>query len=94
MTHQQYRKFLQDWNIYKQLTQLSIRDSMHHLYNTCDESVQVSLISTYENFLELSEEEALDAIKTIATVRVNPAVHQKAFGEKEKLNRQKLWCET
>ena len=72
---------MQDWNVYKQLTQLSIRDSTHHLYNTCDESVQVSLINTYENFLELSEEEALNAIKAVATVRVNPAVHRKAFGE-------------
>ena len=59
MTHQQFRKILQDWNVYKQLTQLSITDSSHHLYNACDESVQVSLINTYENSLTLNEEEAL-----------------------------------
>ena len=43
--------------------------------------MQVSLINTYENFLKLSEVEALNAIKTVATVIVNPAVHGKAFWE-------------
>ena len=75
MMHQQYGRFLQDWNVYKQLTHLPTRDSTHHLYSTCDESVQVSLINTYENFLELSEKEALNAIKSVATVHVNTAVH-------------------
>ena len=81
MTHPQFRKFQQDWKVYKQITRLQSADATHHLYNTCDDDVQVSLINSNEDFLSLGETEAMKVIESTVTVRVNPAVHRKSFGE-------------
>ena len=81
MTQPQFRKFLQDWLVYKQITQLSPAMVAGHLYNACDEAVQTSLINTYPDFNTMDEQTALDTIETVVTIRVNPAVHRKAFGE-------------
>ena len=81
MTSPQYRKFQQDWLVYKKITHLPTTELTAHLYNSCNEEVQMSLINTHPNFLELDETAALKAIEPIVTVRSNPAVHRKAFGE-------------
>ena len=81
MTRPQFRKFQQDWTVNKQLTNLQQAQFTAHLYNACNEEVQMSLINTHPNFLTLSESDALDLIEPIVTIRSNPAVHRKAFGE-------------
>ena len=81
MTAPQFRKFLQDWSVYKQLTQLPASQAAGHLYNACDDAVQTSLINTYPNFNSMDEQTALDTIEAVVTIRVNPAVHRKGFGE-------------
>ena len=81
MTRPQFRKFQQDWVVYKQLTHLQPAQFMAHLYNACNEEVQISLINMHPDFLSLNEEDALKVIEPIVTVRSNPAVHRKAFGE-------------
>ena len=81
MTHPQFRKFLQDWNVYKNITHLQPQQLTAHLYNACDDVVRNSLINTYPNFLQMTEEEALNALKSIVTQRVNPELHRKEFGD-------------
>ena len=81
MTRPQYRKFQQDWIVYKQLTHLQPEQFTAHLYNTCNEEVQMSLINMHPDFLTLNETDALEVIEPLVTVRSNPAVHRKAFGE-------------
>ena len=81
MTHPQFRKFLQDWNVYKNITHLQQPQFTAHLYNACDDAVQNSLINTFPGFLELSEVEAIAALKTTVTQRVNPELHCKEFGD-------------
>ena len=51
MTCPQYRKFQQDWQVYKQITHLQPGQYTAHLYNACDEEVQMSIISTQPDFL-------------------------------------------
>ena len=81
MTHPQFRKFLQDWSVYKTITHLQPGQFTSHLYQACDDTVRNSLISTYPTFLTLTEEAALDALKSVVTQRVNPALHRKEFGD-------------
>ena len=81
MTHPQFRKFIHDWAVYKQLTQLPAGQSTAHLYNACQDEVQSSIINTHPDFLTFDEARALEVIETIVTVSANPAVHRKAFGD-------------
>ena len=81
MTRPQYRKFLQDWQVYKQIATLQPSQFTAYLYHNCNEEVQMSIINTQPDFLSLSEEDALKVIEPLVTVRSNPAVHRKAFGE-------------
>ena len=81
MTRPQYRKFTQDWVVYKQITLLQPSQTVAHLYNACNEEVQTSLINTHPDFLTKDEAAALKVIEEIVTVRSNPAVHRKAFAE-------------
>ena len=55
MTHPQFRKFLQDWVVYKQQTHPQPAQFMAHLYNACNEEVQISLINVHPDFLSLNE---------------------------------------
>ena len=81
LTHPQFRKFGQDWIVYKQLTHLQPAQATPHLYNACDEAVQTALINTYPEFLTFNEERALEVIEATVTIRINPAARRKAFGE-------------
>ena len=81
MTRPQYRKFTQDWVVYKQITLLQPSQTVAHLYNACNEEVQTSLINTHPDFLTKDEDAALKVIEEIVTVRSNPAVHRKGFAE-------------
>ena len=81
MTRPQFRKFQQDWTVYKQITLLQPSQTTAHLYNACNEEVQTSLINTHPDFLKEVEDNALKLIESIVTIRSNPAVHRKAFAE-------------
>ena len=41
MTCPQFRKFRQDWTVYKQITNLAQSQATAHLYNACDDEVQI-----------------------------------------------------
>ena len=81
MTKVQFRKFQQDWLVYKQLTNLQPAQASAHLYNACNEEVQMSIINTHPDFSQFDEKKALEIIEPIVTVNSNPAVHRKAFVE-------------
>ena len=81
MTRPQFRKFETDWIVYKQITNLLPSQSTYYLYHACNEEVQMALINTHPDFLSLAEKDALKCIEPIVTVRSNPAIHRKAFGE-------------
>ena len=49
------------------------------LHNSCDKSVQNSIINTVKNFFSLSEVDILREIQTIVTQKSNPSVHRMTF---------------
>ena len=79
MTHQQFRKFRVDWQVYKQITALPTTHAQNHLYNACYEEVQTSLINTNPKCLTLSETDLLDTIEKVVIRRMNPAFHKMNF---------------
>lgn len=79
MTQAQYRQFMNDWRAYKQLLHLPPRQLVPYLYNECDETVHNTITNSHPDFLDKTEEEALETIKRIVTHKVNPAVHRKTF---------------
>ena len=81
MNHQQFRKFQQDWVVFKQISHAQPADLTAYLYNACNEEVKMAIINTEPDFLKLNEGDALKVLEPIVTVRSNPAVHRKAFGE-------------
>ncbi|CAB4034819.1 Hypothetical predicted protein, partial [Paramuricea clavata] len=80
MTHPQFRKFLIDWTVYKKITRLPTSEFASHLYSTCDESVQNTLINSFPEFLQLPEDQMLKTIESVVTKRANPVVHRMNFG--------------
>ena len=80
MTHPQFRKFLIDWTVYKKITRLPTSECASHLYSTCDESVQNTLINSFPTFLQLPEDQMLKTIESVVTKRANPVVHRMNFG--------------
>ena len=78
-TMPQWRKFNFDWTSFKNITQLPDNQIASQLYNTCDETVQMSLINTCPNVFELSEENLLEEIESIVTQKSNPTVHRMTF---------------
>ena len=81
MTQPQFRKFLEDWRVYKSITSLQPALYTAHLYTACDSTVQNSIINTHPDFHSLSEVDALKALRTIVTQQVNPELHRKMFGD-------------
>ena len=79
MTHPQFRKFKVDWDVYKKITGLPLNQIPTHLYSTCDEAVQTSLINTLPNFSASDETTLLTTLESIVTKRVNPTIHRMTF---------------
>ena len=79
MTLQQFRKFVIDWNVFKQIT--GIRDSQvsAQLYSCCDETVQNSLVNTVKDIFSIDEKDLLKFIEQTVTKRSNPTVHRMNF---------------
>ena len=53
MTKPQFRKFKMDWQVYKHITNLPESQIHAHLYNSCDDYVQTSLVNTAADFFTL-----------------------------------------
>lgn len=80
MTSQQFRKFLVDWTVFCQITDLP-DDRVHaQLYSCADDSVQSALVSTYPDFFDIPVKSLLDKVETVVTQRANPMVHRMTFG--------------
>lgn len=79
MTLPQFRKLRTDWQVFKQITQLTGTLLNAQLYSSCDESVQNSILNTNSEFLELPEMEFLKLIEKIVTQRSNPTVYRMSF---------------
>ena len=80
MSHPQFCKFLINWKVYKCMTSLPIDQIASHLYRTCDEVVQDSLVNSHCDFLSMDENTMLKAIESSVTKSCNPAVHRMNFG--------------
>ena len=80
MTLQQFRKFLIDWNVFKQITGITDNTQITaQLYSCCDDSVQNSLVNTIADISSVSEKDLLTAIESAVTKRSNPTVHRMNF---------------
>ena len=78
-------------------SQIYPKNQIHpQLYNTCDETVQNSLVNTVSDFFSLSKNELLDTLEAIVTKKSNPAVHRLTFAsllqsEGEPVNDFAIW---
>ena len=70
-----------DWTVYKKITRLPTSEFASHLYSTCDEAVQSTLINFFLQFLQLPEDQVLETIESVVTKRANPVVHRMNFGD-------------
>ena len=50
MTHQQFRKFIVDWNVFLTMTRPPASQIHAILYSCCDDAAQTAIINTYPNF--------------------------------------------
>ena len=67
MTKPQFCKFKTDWQVYKHITNLPESQIHAHLYNSCDDYVQTSLVNSAANFFTLPEDQLLTTLETIVT---------------------------
>ena len=81
MTHPEFRKFKVDWEVFKSITRLPIDQIAPHLYNSCEQSVQNSIINSNVDFFKMDEEAMLKTIEKIVTKSSNPAVHRFHFSK-------------
>ena len=62
MTQSQFRQFLTDWKVYKQLVNLQPQQLVPHLYNACDDTVRNAITNLHPDILTKSEEQALETV--------------------------------
>ena len=91
MTHQQYRKFCIDWNVFLTMTRPPASQIHAILYSCCDDVTQTAIINTYPDFFKENVDELLDKVELIVTRKSNPTVHRMAFSglmqnDHEKMN--------
>ena len=55
VTHPQFRKFVIDWNVYKQMTGLPSLQIGPRLYNACNDTVQLSFVNSHPTFSYMDE---------------------------------------
>ena len=80
MTHQDFRKFCIDWEVYLNLTHIDDSQVHHQLYSCCDEEVQRALINTYDNFFMIPRLLLLKNLEAVVTRQSNPTVYRVKFG--------------
>ena len=79
MTPQQFRKFVIDWEVFVEMTNLPQAQFHNQFYRCASESVQNAFINTHGDFFEKSSDDLLDIIKNIVTQKSNPLVHRMTF---------------
>lgn len=79
MTHQQYRKFTIDWNVFLTMTRPPASQIHAILYSCCDDVTQTAIINTYTDFFKLKIDELLDKVELIVTRKSNPTVYRMGF---------------
>jgi hypothetical protein len=79
MTHPQFRKFQMDWSVFKRITNIPTHQIHTQLYNSCDEHVLNSLVTSTTDFFALTEDQLLTILEGIVTKKSNPAVHRLQF---------------
>ena len=79
MTHQQFRKFNIDWNVFVTMTRPPASQIHALLYSCCDDVTQTAIINTYPDYFKIPSDELLDKIETIVTRKSNPTVHRMTF---------------
>ena len=71
MTLPQFRKFLVDWDVFKQVTRISGDQLNAQIYNCCDDEVQNTIVNSMSNFFTISEKALHDS--SIVTKKSNPS---------------------
>ena len=86
MTSQQWRKFINDWTVFKEITQLSGPEkSNSYLYDCCSSEVQSAILNTIPEWSTETNENLIEKIKDLVTKKTNPAVYRMSFtGIKQK----------
>ena len=79
MTKPQFRKFVIDWAVFKQITGLSGNQILVQLYSCCDKAVQNSIVNTTPDIFAVTEERLLKEIESTVTKQANPSVHRMTF---------------
>ena len=79
MTPQQFRKFLIDWKVFVEITNLPPDKHHAQLYSSADEEAQTALITTFPDFFSLQTSDLMDSIEKVVTRKANPLVHRVAF---------------
>ena len=79
MTPQQFRKFVIDWEVFVEMTNLPKAQFHNQLYSCASESVQNAIINTHGDFFDKNSDDLLDIIKNIVTQKSNPLVHRMTF---------------
>jgi len=79
MTHQQFRKFIVDWNVFLTMTRPPASQIHAILYSCCDDAAQTAIINTYPNFFTTATDDLLKDIEAIVTKKSNPTVHRMTF---------------
>jgi hypothetical protein len=79
MTHQQFRKFTVDWNVFLTMTRPPASQIHAILYSCCDDAAQTAIINTYPGFFTAATDELLKKIEAIVTKKSNPTVHRMTF---------------
>ena len=79
MTHQQFRKFEIDLDVFLKMTNLPSDQIPAQLYSCGDEAVQTAIINTYPKFFTLEQSQLLDVIERIVTQKSNPMIQRMSF---------------
>ena len=79
MTHQEFRKFRIDWEVYLKLTNIDESQIHSQLYSCCDDEAQRALINTYDDFFKIPQSQLLSKLEAVVTQQSNPTVYRMQF---------------
>ena len=90
MTLPQFRKFVIDWNVFKQITGVTGSQTLAQLYSCCEDTVQNSIVNTIPDIFAVSEKQLLKDIESIVTKRSNPSVHRMTFASLNQISDESI----
>ena len=79
MTTAEFRKWITDWDVYRQISDISGSDIALYIYNACDEDTQSAIVNTEDNFFAMDFDDILVLLQNLVTKKSNPAVHRLTF---------------